>query len=95
MCLNDDIRHGSENASEVIRIVRDFYESILPIPSSFEKGGHADHPLGTSMKLFGLDGWYKLPVLLVLFLFALAYFLSVYMRLAATPTPNLHPNKVQ
>lgn len=36
ICLNDNINHGSPKAQQMVKILHDLYESIVPIPSSFE-----------------------------------------------------------
>ncbi|XP_030071271.1 N-acetylglucosamine-1-phosphotransferase subunits alpha/beta isoform X2 [Microcaecilia unicolor] len=36
ICLNDNIDHGHKDAQTVKAVLRDFYESMFPIPSQFE-----------------------------------------------------------
>ena len=36
ICINDDLDHDREDAKLVRRLLKDFYESLLPIPSQFE-----------------------------------------------------------
>lgn len=36
VCLNDNIDHGHKDAATVKAVLRDFYESMFPLPSQFE-----------------------------------------------------------
>lgn len=36
ICLNDNIDHGHKDAATVKAVLRDFYESMFPLPSQFE-----------------------------------------------------------
>jgi len=36
ICINDDLDHDREDSKLVRRLLRDFYESLLPLPSQFE-----------------------------------------------------------
>uniref|UniRef100_A0A8C2V646 N-acetylglucosamine-1-phosphotransferase subunits alpha/beta n=2 Tax=Chinchilla lanigera TaxID=34839 RepID=A0A8C2V646_CHILA len=36
VCLNDNIDHGHKDAQTVKAVLRDFYESMFPVPSQFE-----------------------------------------------------------
>lgn len=36
VCLNDNIDHNHKDAQTVKAVLRDFYESMFPIPSQFE-----------------------------------------------------------
>lgn len=36
ICLNDNIDHSSKDAATVKAVLRDFYESMFPLPSQFE-----------------------------------------------------------
>lgn len=36
ICLNDDLDHAREDAKIIRSILKDFYESLFPIPSQFE-----------------------------------------------------------
>lgn len=36
ICLNDNMNHSDPESLNVVRVLRDFYESLLPIPSAFE-----------------------------------------------------------
>lgn len=36
VCLNDNIDHSHKDAQTVKAVLRDFYESMFPIPSQFE-----------------------------------------------------------
>lgn len=36
ICLNDNMNHSDPHSVEVVKVLKDLYESILPIPSSFE-----------------------------------------------------------
>lgn len=36
ICLNDNIDHSHKDAATVKAVLRDFYESMFPLPSQFE-----------------------------------------------------------
>eukprot|EP00005_Dracoamoeba_jomungandri_P005828 CAMPEP_0174259562 /NCGR_PEP_ID=MMETSP0439-20130205/8370_1 /TAXON_ID=0 /ORGANISM="Stereomyxa ramosa, Strain Chinc5" /LENGTH=818 /DNA_ID=CAMNT_0015343499 /DNA_START=269 /DNA_END=2722 /DNA_ORIENTATION=- len=36
ICLNDDIDHTDPKSKKTLKIIRDFYDSMFPLPSSFE-----------------------------------------------------------
>lgn len=36
ICLNDNIDHSHKDAGTVKAVLRDFYESMFPLPSQFE-----------------------------------------------------------
>lgn len=36
VCLNDNIDHSHKDAATVKAVLRDFYESMFPLPSQFE-----------------------------------------------------------
>lgn len=36
ICLNDNIDHTNPESTHVVRVLHDFYESLYPLPSSFE-----------------------------------------------------------
>lgn len=36
ICLNDNIDHSHKDATTVKAVLRDFYESMFPMPSQFE-----------------------------------------------------------
>eukprot|EP01114_Cavostelium_apophysatum_P003574 TRINITY_DN1353_c0_g2_i5.p1 TRINITY_DN1353_c0_g2~~TRINITY_DN1353_c0_g2_i5.p1 ORF type:complete len:1245 (+),score=388.40 TRINITY_DN1353_c0_g2_i5:191-3925(+) len=36
ICLNDNMNHADPNSADVVRVLGEFYESLYPLPSSFE-----------------------------------------------------------
>lgn len=36
ICLNDNMNHSNPESHNVVGVLRDFYESLVPLPSEFE-----------------------------------------------------------
>jgi len=36
VCLNDNMNHNDPSSADVVKVLRNFYESLYPLPSSFE-----------------------------------------------------------
>jgi len=36
ICLNDNMNHSNPSAKEVVRVLKEFYDALFPLPSSFE-----------------------------------------------------------
>lgn len=36
ICLNDNMNHSHPDSAKTLQILKDFYESLFPIPSIFE-----------------------------------------------------------
>ncbi len=36
ICLNDNIDHTNPESVNVVKVLQDFYQSLYPLPSSFE-----------------------------------------------------------
>jgi len=53
VCLNDNMNHSNPHSVEVVQVLKDLYESILPHPSSFEL------PSNKSNRYLHLDDYLK------------------------------------
>lgn len=69
ICLNDNLHHDSPDTLKVKRVVHDFYMSILPLPSPFEKQD----------KYVRTDALF-LWILVILSLMAFCFWLSLLAR---------------
>ncbi len=44
ICLNDNIDHSNPESVNVVRVLHNFYESLYPLPSSFELPENESNP---------------------------------------------------
>lgn len=44
VCVNDDIDHTKEESRATLTVIRQFYDSLFPLPSSFELPADSPNP---------------------------------------------------
>lgn len=64
VCLNDNIDHNHKDAQTVKAVLRDFYESMFPVPSQFELPREYRNRF---LHMHELQEWYVTQVLSNLF----------------------------
>lgn len=44
ICLNDNMNHTDPSVKDVLAVIKDFYDSLYPLPSSFELPPGVENP---------------------------------------------------